>query len=252
MLDSVAASPSFLLGYFADFYEEVASIKLAFAQGRMPLAIVAAGEVPPAPAELATRVAAHLETMLRSQARDVRRQATAPEIKMFDLAQYLMAALADEIFILELDWPGRATWLGMLLEYRLFRSRNAGMKFFELADQLLHIHQRSPLLQDTASVFLLAMQLGFKGRYRGANGEATLRDYRQRLYRLSDANHHTDNDKPAFEQAYQHRLSGAKDERLAPLSRWKVAGQISLAAYLAASTIVWAVSLYPFEQAFGG
>jgi type VI secretion system protein ImpK len=245
----------FLLGCFADFYEEIASIKLAFAGGRLPPWITVGDEpAPTRPADIAGRICAYLEALLRQQATDVRRKATEAEIRMHTLAQYVMAAMADEIFIFEIEWTGRDAWIDLLLERKLFRSRNAGAKFFELADQLLHAHQHSTLHADIASVFLLALQLGFKGRHRGSEGEAALRTYRQKLYQISNAarRHDPDRLRPAFEQAYQHCLSGDKDERLAPLSRWKVAGQIALAAYLAASTVVWVISLYPFEQAFGG
>lgn len=248
------ASPSswFLLGCFADFYEEVASIKQAFDQGRLSAYLATGDETPPTSgADLAARVSARLEALLRRQTNEVRREGSEQEIRMHTLAQYVMAAMADEIFILELDWPGREAWLEFLLEYKLCRTRNAGRKFFELADQLLHTHGRSALHADLASVFVLALQLGFKGQYRGREGEMVLRDYRAKLYRFSNAGSRPDSGLPAFEQAYQHRLAGDADARLAPLSRWYVAGQIGVAAWLAVSTLVWVTSLYPFEQAFG-
>jgi len=255
-MPDLASSPYFLLGCFADFYEEVASIKLAFAQGRLSSYLAVGDETPPTrAADLAARVSARLEALLRQQASDVRRRGSVAQTKLHLLAQYVMASMADEIFILELDWPGREAWLQQLLEYKLFRSHDAGRRFFSYADQLLHTHNRSVLHADLASVFLLALQLGFKGQHRGdagGVGDAALRSYRQRLYQFSNARERDGAAQTAFAQAYRHRMVGTKDERLAPLSRWYVAGQIALAVWVAASTVVWAVSLYPFEQTFGG
>lgn len=246
-----ASAPGFLLACFAGFYEEVASIKLSFEQRRTPRWLATTDGKPLPGAEMAARVSAHLEAFLRQQAADVRTHGSVAETKMHAIAQYAMAAVADEIFILELDWPGREAWLGVLLEERLFRSRNAGTRFFELSSQLLHTHSRSALNADAAAVFLLALQLGFKGQYRGPEGEAALRACRRELYRFSQANVRDDTERPAFEQAYQHRVSGPRDERLAPLSRWKVAGLVALAAYLAGSTVVWLAVWHPFVETFG-
>lgn len=253
MRDEVS-SPSFLLGCFAEFYEEIASIRLALAEGRLPAYLATGDEPPPAlAADLAARVSARLAEMLQQQARVVRRDATATEIEAHATAQYVMAALADEIFILELDWAGRDAWLDALIEYKLFQSNKAGRHFFELAAQILRPQNRSALHTDLASVFLLALQLGFKGLYRGHEGEATLRSCRQQLYRLVNAGERDHRrSRAAFFQAYQHRLSGENDERLAPLTPWYALGRIALASYLALSTVVWLVLLHPFQSTFGG
>lgn len=247
-----AAPPSFLLGCFAEFYEEIASIRLALAEGRLPAYLARGDEAPPTlGADLAMRVSARLTDLLQQQARAVRRDATTTEIKAHEMAQYVMAALADEIFILELDWAGHEAWLDVLIEHKLFQSNKAGRQFFEFAAQILRPQQRSALHIELASVFLLALQLGFKGLYRGHEGEATLRSYRQQLYRLVNAGGHGHRGEPAFFQAYQHRLSGDKDQRLAPLTPWYALGRIALAVYLALSTVVWLALLHPFQSTFG-
>src|SRR5690349_24331554 len=48
--------------------------------------------------------------------------------------QYVMAALADEIF-LQLQWPGAEFWTAHLLETQLFNSHNAGEEFFSRLDR---------------------------------------------------------------------------------------------------------------------
>lgn len=252
MRDAVS-STSFLLGCFAEFYEEIAGIRLALAEGRLPAYLATGDETPPTlGADLAARVSARLADILRQQARTVRREATAIEVKAHTMAQYVMAALADEIFILEIEWAGSEAWLDVLIEYKLFQSNKAGRQFFEFVSQVLRPQGHSALHTDLASVFLLAFQLGFKGMYRGHEGEATLRAYRQQLYRLVNAGDRDRHGRKAFFQAYQHRLSGDKDERLAPLTPWYALGRIALVSYLALSTVVWLVLLQPFQSTFGG
>ena len=93
-----ASSPSFLLGCFAEFYEEIAGIRLALAEGRLPAYLATGDEAPPTlGADQAARVSARLADILRQQARTVRREATAIEVKAHTMAQYVMAALADVV-----------------------------------------------------------------------------------------------------------------------------------------------------------
>ena len=253
-MPEIRPSPFFLLACFAEFYEEVASIKLARAEGRLSNYLTAGDETPPTRgADLALRVSSRLATLLRNQARGITECATPAELKAYTMVQYAMAALADEIFLLDpkLEWPGRKPWLEVLLEDQLFHTRDAGQRFFQFVEQVLHAPNRGALDIDLASVFLLALQLGFKGRYRGEHGADVLRGYRERLYRFANQEGQIGNAQHGFPQAYQHLAKGEKEARLAPLSRWYVLGRIGLVAYVAISTLVWVVLMYPFEKAFG-
>jgi type VI secretion system protein ImpK len=254
-MSDTRAIPLFLLSRFAEFYEEVASIKIAITEGRLSAYLASDDE--PAPtrgADLALRVSSRLTGILRAQARDVAARGTTTEIKAYTMAQYVMAALADEIFILdpELPWAGRDAWLEVLLEHKLFRTGDAGQRFFTFADEILHAPERTALHTDLASVFLLALQLGFKGRYRGEHGAEMLRGYRRQLYNFTRQQSVADPSQPAFLQAYQHLLQEEKGERYAPLSRWFALGRIALVAYLVVSTLVWVALMHPFEKTFGG
>lgn len=93
-------------------------------------------------------------------------------------AQYVMAALADEIF-LHLEWEGREEW--PLLETRLFQTHYAGEELFNRLDVLLQ--RDDPFYSDLASVYFLALSLGFKGKYRGVRSNR-LASYRQQLFAL--------------------------------------------------------------------
>ncbi|WP_148716418.1 DotU family type IV/VI secretion system protein [Chitinolyticbacter meiyuanensis] len=248
MADPAQAS-HFLLGCFAEFYEEVASIKLANEQGRLPGYLAVGDEPPPTRGvDLAARVSARLMEVLGRQTRRVRENGSDADGRAYAIAQYVMAALADEIFILELDWPGREPWLHVMLEYKLFRTHNAGRRFFELANKLLQTRAgtRNLLHVDLAAVFLLALQLGFKGQYRGRHWDAALKALRQKLHRFVEGRSQERDDGHLFWQAYEHTQRG-EDKRLAPLRPWLIALAIAAGIYLVASKALWFWSLQPIE-----
>jgi type VI secretion system protein ImpK len=248
MLESTESS-FVLLSRFAAFFEEVARFKLAIAEGRLNAQLQIGDEpAPTLPGDLAARVSGRLAGMLRAQWQEVARTGTAGELKAHRIALYAMAALADELFILEVDWSGRESWLEVLLEFKLFRSRNAGTRFFDIVDQLLATRNRGTLHFDLAAVLLLALQLGFKGRFRGPAGEEALRDIRQRLFRVVERGHVRRRLRPAFPQAWKQLLSGGVPARLAPLTPWYVAAGVTLLAYLLISSALWFHLMEPFNQ----
>ncbi|RDU94731.1 DotU family type IV/VI secretion system protein [Trinickia dinghuensis] len=239
-----------LVARFADFYQEVAALKRAQADGW--LAAYLAGENAPQPttsAEFAQRASARLLGALRQQERRCTAQAGSEAGQLERTALYLMAALADEILIFELDWPGREAWLGVLLEQSMFGSSNAGSRFFSKAEQLVRDNLHAPLRIDLASVFLLALELGFKGCYRARQAQPQLDKIRSQLYQLVSASgRHVYDDEPAFAQAYAYPLTGRRDERLAPISPWRNLGLYGLIAYLALTTVAWIVLMHPFAR----
>ena len=94
-------------------------------------------------------------------------------------AQYVMAALADDVFI-HLNWEGKHAWTSNLLEAALFGSHTAGEKVFEKLDRLLR--DRDPADRSLAAVYLNALSLGFRGKYYGVNDHGRLRRYRNELF----------------------------------------------------------------------
>lgn len=245
--------PSSLLARFAEFYEEIARLKLAIREGRLPL-YLAGGKEPVAlnGNDLAAMVGQRLKQRLQQQARIVRETGTEAEIEAYRIAQYAMAALADEIFILEVDWPGRAFWQHYVIERALFQSDNAGRDFFLQTDRLLASRVQNALQEDLAAVFLIALQLGFKGQYRGAHGALVLKSYREKLIRFIGAGHGMLRAQPGFPQAYQYRVSEARGERLAPLARWYRWGALIALTYVVLSTIVWMLLISRFNEVLGG
>ncbi|MDR2765909.1 MAG: DotU family type IV/VI secretion system protein [Holosporaceae bacterium] len=80
---------------------------------------------------------------------------------------YLMAALADEIF-LNMEWSGKEYWEENMLEYRYFGSQMAGDEVFNKINELLVTDGAST---PKAEIYLKALALGFKGKYRDAEDE---------------------------------------------------------------------------------
>ncbi len=156
---------------------------------------------------------------LERQALAARRTGGDYALKVFAEAQYVMAAVADEIF-LHLDWGGRETWQSNLLESRIFHSHRAGDAIFERIEQLLT--QRNPVVRDLAEVYLMALGLGFQGKWRDRpEAEEKLAEYRRRLHVfLFDREPELGGGGRLFPQAYGHTLALGPGRRLPHLRPW--------------------------------
>ena len=118
-----------------------------------------------------------LLTLLQAQAEAARKVEAADS---YAEVQYLSAAFSDEMF-LDLVWPGRAAWAAVPLEQALFGSHRGKDGVFESLDRLLGRGVDTDL--DLARTYLLALALGFRGRYRGGEEATHLATYREQLYR---------------------------------------------------------------------
>lgn len=242
-------SRSALLAYFAEFYQEVALCKAAIVDGRLPRLFEGDLPMQPSADDLAGIVSSRLLGCLSRQQREVAAQGTLDEQENYRLVQYAMVALADEIFILELVWPGCEAWLGHLLEHSLFHSKQAGQMFFQQIEHLLHTRSRASAQRELAAVYLLALQLGFKGQYRGHSGQTALAECRKRLIDFIAANRLGEREEgAAFPQAYGYTLGQRSDHRLAPLKPWYRIGTLALLSYLLTSCAIWFGFLLPATQ----
>lgn len=228
-----------LVQCFADFYQEVAVVKQAINDGSLPVLLMGDKQAKTDMRSLSSMVSLRLYSFLIKQKQEVESLGTEQEQKLYRVALYVMAALADELFILELKWDGQKYWTDCLLETRLFRTSMAGRNFFKYADNLLHVRGNSSIHQELAMVFLMALQLGFKGRYSGRDGKEFLSNLRKDL--LHFIGYRADGEKPAFPQAVQeqYKLQKHTPARLAPVSRWYWMGAAALLVYLAVSSAVW-------------
>jgi type VI secretion system protein ImpK len=256
---------SLLLGQFRDFYQEVVRWKrlaareggalaavsasggtggvVAVGPGAQSGALMLVGSSPPlpaaAPAVAPATVWQALLGVLSRQEAEVRRSGGEYASAIYRRAQYVMAALADEIF-LYLDWPGREAWRTNLLEFKLFQSYRAGEEIFRRIEALLRT--RDPADAELAKIYLMALALGFRGQLRGPEAQARIDWYRRELYTYLT---HRDPGTPRephslFPEAYQStaETSGA-GRRLSAARRWLLAGLLLALLWIVVAHRVW-------------
>ena len=261
---SYTGGESFLLAQFREFYQEVVRWKrLAARDGQLlqvsaagaPGALVMTGSPGAAPGALMLVGASAVGTVtpavapatiwqallgvLNRQEAEVRRTGGEYASAIYRRAQYVMAALADEIF-LYLDWPGREAWRANLLEFKLFQSYRAGEEIFRRIEALLRT--RDPADSELAKIYLMAIALGFRGELRGPEGQARVDVYRRELYTfLTNRDPGTPREPQSlFPEAYQSNVeaSGA-GRRLSAARRWLLAGLLLALVWILVSHRVW-------------
>jgi type VI secretion system protein ImpK len=105
-----------------------------------------------------------IQSILVRQGADARERLGEHELRELDEAQYVMVAMADEVF-LGRDWPGRNEWAARPLEAESrFGTHVAGERIFKRLQEILD--DRLSVSGDLLSVYLAALSLGFRGRYR--------------------------------------------------------------------------------------
>ncbi len=271
MTGIVQMGDSFLLARFREFYHEVIRLKQEIAStgwmaspvpataiAQPVMADVEGGVDPAGPAgaesvgetsgqvgEDETRNMTHqvwqrLLYLLEQQEISANRFGGEYVRELYKDAQFVMAALADEIF-LQLNWEGRDAWNSNLLETKLFQSHAAGDIFFQKVDSLLK--HRDPVQADLAKVYLMALAFGFQGRFRGEKqGPERLDFYRRELFQfifhrspdiLSEANHFCP-------EAYLHNIGEGVGLKLEHPQKWFLYLALVLAVLLFASHHLWA------------
>jgi type VI secretion system protein ImpK len=169
---------SVLTRHFREFYREAARLKQLVEMGTPVYAYDYAALTGTEDSQ-ATGAAQHLLAILERQALEAGRSGGAFGVEVYREAQFIMAALADEVF-LHLNWDGRQSW--PLLESKLYQTHHAGEAFFVRLDRLLQ--RRDPYYFDLASVYFMALALGFQGKYRNADPTGQLEEYRKHLFNL--------------------------------------------------------------------
>jgi type VI secretion system protein ImpK len=175
MLENVHAPvPSVAL--FQSFVSELMALKWSVRRAPVETGVIeVAVESQERPQAIWNRVV----TLLDRQAVEATRISGPSGLEFHREAIYVMAALADEIFV-HLDWEGQDFWLNHLLEARLFRTHAAGTIFFKRAEDLLR--REDEAAAEMATIYLFALALGFRGKYWGDETELTPDMYRARLF----------------------------------------------------------------------
>jgi len=231
---------SFLLKQFREFYSEVIRQK-----EKLGLSEKSNTESKPdISAESSTEKEGthpvHLALMhiLEQQVLDSRRSGGEFGVSYYKEAQYVMAALADEIF-LHTDWDGRELWKSDLLEFKFFGTHVAGELFFEKLDALLK--EQDPAQVELAAVYHLALSLGFRGKYHDKDDGGLIEHYLRQIFafifkREQDI---ADESKQLFQEAYTYTLDKGKGGRLPYLKTWFGIIALIIILYLIASHGVW-------------
>ncbi|TQV87260.1 DotU family type IV/VI secretion system protein [Aliikangiella coralliicola] len=192
-----------------------------------------------------------LKQCLQLQETRVRKNGTAAVVSAYEKAQYAMVALADEIFLLNLRdnsngwWKenDEQWWSNHLLEDTMYGSTLAGDNLYELIEELLKQPSFGPLEKDLASVYLMTLKLGFKGKYFDLNENADSfkewEGYRDSLLAQCGSAGAAPRIPKLFPGAYKYNLNPLMRERLAPISRWRNLILVGLTAYAFISTIAW-------------
>ena len=154
-------------------------------------------------------------------------------------AGYVMAALADEALLHRIDWSGRASWDAMLLEDALYGTRVAGERIFIVAEE--QARGGVAFQPELTLAILLALQLGFRGRYRGGDDAGAVPRLRLRLYELLC--HRPSSPelewRDSFAAAYGPTLDDDRVTHLPPLRPWLTAIAATAAVLLLVTHVAW-------------
>lgn len=239
---------SFLTAQFHDFYREVVRLKRQVERGEW---VFESGEERKAEAgdrPAPSAVWQSLLTLLERQTLAARRTGGDFASEIYRQAQYLMVALADEIF-LNLDWGGRESWQQRLLEAELFQSHRAGEELFGRLDRLLL--RRDPVHLDLARLYLFALSLGFQGKYRGLpDGDFQLTNYRRRLFNfIKGRDPEPEATEHLFPEAYASTLDQGAKSQLPHLRPWLIAFAVLISLWIVAAHPVWRNLIADMEPA---
>lgn len=217
---------SYVLQCFEIFYAEVARQKDRVLKGLWTTPEEGSDQTPgsldKSVAASAQSILDKLYVLLDRQALEAAHQGGEFAVEVFREAQFVMASLADEIF-LNITWEGRPYWEDNLLESRFFGTHDAGDLFFQRLDEFLA--QRDPARKDLAEVYLLSLGLGFQGKYRNLDDGGRLEALRKQLYTF--INHREsrlfDGGQRLFPEAYTHTLDSGQAEHMQDRHAWMMA-----------------------------
>lgn len=99
-----------------------------------------------------------------------------------DQGAWFVGALLDDVAI-NTPWGGSSGWPRQPLVASMYGNVDAGERFYDLAEELLHYPERDPQLLE---LVFLCLSLGFRGKYRisGPAGEAEIARLRAQMARV--------------------------------------------------------------------
>jgi type VI secretion system protein ImpK len=235
-VDPLQIQGSPLLRAYRAFFAEVLRFKDAI---EASVSTAPPGDEPAAPAPAtAAQLRAALLALIEERSRELGEGQSEFERQRRSELRYLMAGTADEVFI-NLAWGGRDAYKEDHLEHRLFQSHDAGERFFRNVEELLR--RRDPSRVELAAVYLIALSLGFRGKYRDTDDGGRIEGYKRNLYlfvagRDPDL---SDMTRRFFSQAYAFTADERKDQRLAQVRPWALALAAVLTGYIVVGHVLW-------------
>lgn len=260
-------SQSFLIHNFQEFYHEVLRQKArALRELTLDQALDEIGKKPDAEAEespeaaaedklpqiqnLVADIQAKLRERLEHQSIKATQEVGEFAVSNFREAEYLMAALADEVFIY-LRWEGQKQWERNILEAQLFHTSIAGEQFFEKLEHL--IQTNDPMRRDLAVLYLLVLGLGFRGRYRDVDDAGKLEWYRQQLLQVINGHgsrlYNPNMQERLVEQCYDHTVADAPAKGLPDVKFWLILFAVTVVIYLMITYGLWYKIVKDMDQA---
>lgn len=153
----------------------------------------------------------------------------------FEEAAYIMAALADEIF-LNLNWAGKIYWRNYLMEQKYFNSHIAGIKFFENLAKF--ISERDSQKSDIGLLYLYVLGLGFKGKYQDRE---PLQVWKNKIFQSINHAYPSLYEKKdsLFPQSKQYTCLQKNSHYDNTLKKWGMMGSFALLLYLFVAQVIW-------------
>ncbi len=221
---------------FKEFYSHVYLVKNMITSGVIDWHKVSSEDVGPdiSEREKTRLLAAYLKAVLSDQMEYVSANTSALEFASYKEAAYLMSALTDEIFLLQLNWFGSVHWNEFSIESGIFSSSYAGDEYYRRLEVLKNKEVLTALEKKIAILFIITLQLGFRGELRGAETEVV--KLRNALLPMTG---YGSNLRLLFPPAYAFVRNPVIARKLEPFSNWNKLLFLSLAFYLIVTTGLW-------------
>ena len=230
---------------FRWFWREVESLRaIALAPAMAPPPSVSEHALAPVPISVRERLIA----VLRAQDADFSGRARTAVLRRYREAQYVMVALADEVF-LQLPWSGAARWTERLIETEQFGTRCAGQEVFTRIDRLLE--RADPEDVELGAIYLTALALGVQGRYSGRpDGRVAVDRYMSLLYRFifSRTPDLTDTLRKLMPPCYENTIPAGVGKKLRSPRLWWWATAAVLVVWLVVSQTLWVGVTTPLHK----
>ena len=200
--------------------------------------------VPPADAEpealshVPTAIRERLLVFLQAQEAEISRFAKGAPLEVYRQAEYVMVAVADEVFV-HWPWSGSSYWSANLLETARFGTRRAGEAVFARIERLGDTQH--PAQKELAAVYLAALALGFQGRYAGRSDRGAIDRYKRQLYRIVFGTQAdmADSFRRVMPTCYESTMAVGAGRKLRSARLWWWATAAVIAAWLVASQVMW-------------